>query len=297
MLAIAASSLGVHRETDTMNGNRRRGPTHLRTAFVAFGAAVALQVGPLWASEPVQEEDEFAGLETHDLRAGDDEKKHYFLIQREGIQAPSSGFKLLVVLPGGDGSADSLAFVKRIHENALTEAYLIAQLVAPAWSDDQMESVVWPTKKSPWPKMKFSTEEFINAVVADIEEHRAVDPNYIFTLAWSSGGPAAYAYSVHKETRATGSFIAMSVFKPGQMESLKNAEGQGYFLLHSPEDFIPMDHPEQAEKALTKKKAKVKLVTYPGGHGWIGDVYGNMRQGISFLEGNHAKPKKVPKKK
>ena len=81
------------------------------------------------------------------------------------------------------------------------------------------------------------------------------------------------------------------------MESLKNAKGQAYFLLHSPEDFISMDYPKQAEKSLTKKKAKVKLVTYPGGHGWVGDVYGNMRQGISFLESNHAKPRKVPKKR
>ena len=145
--------------------------------------------------------------------------------------------------------------------------------------------------------MKFTTEEFIEAVIADVEKRRAIDPAYVFALGWSSSGPAVYAYSVLPDSRLTGAFVAMSVFKPGQMKSLKGAKGKAYFLLHSPEDFISMDFPEAAEKKLRKSKAKVELFTYEGGHGWRGDVWGNVRRGIRFLEKNHAEPKKRKKRK
>ena len=32
----------------------------------------------------------------------------------------------------------------------------------------------------------------------------------------------------------------MSVFKPDQLPPLANAEGRAYFILHSPDDFIPI---------------------------------------------------------
>ena len=86
----------------------------------------------------------------------------------------------------------------------------------------------------------------------------------------------------------------MSVFKPDTLPSLKAAKGQAYYLLHSPQDFIPMRMPEDAKEKLSKKGAEVELATYAGGHGWKGDVYGNLRRGFEWLEENHAKP---PKKK
>ncbi len=280
--------------------DERRNPFGHRFVLTLVAVVLALSSGQLRASGSIQdeaEEDELAVIEALDLRAGGHERKQYFLIGREGAEAPKDGFRLLLVLPGGSGDADFHPFVKRIHEHVLDEKYLIAQLVAPAWTQDQKQRLVWPIKKNPWQKMQFTTEEFVNAVIADVEERRPVDPSYIFTLAWSSGGPAAYAYSVCSESRATGTFVAMSIFDPGGMESFKNAKGQAYFLLHSPEDFISMDHPKLAEKKLKKSKATVELVTYSGGHGWAEDPYGHMRQGIAFLEQNHGKAKKAPKKK
>lgn len=262
--------------------------TTLGTAAASAPLSAALQ------DEPESAEDEFAALESQDLRAGGDEHQRYFLSRFKQGDAPKPGYKLLLVLPGGDGGADFHGFVQRIHLNALSDEYLVAQLVAPRWTEQQAEELVWPTERNPWPKMAFSTEEFVNAVIADVEARFPLDLEHVFTLAWSSGGPAAYAYSVYEETRVTGTFVAMSIFRPEQMESLKSAKGQAYYLLHSPEDFIAMSHPEQAQKDLSKNKAAVELATYEGGHGWHGDVYGNLRRGVRFLEKNHAPAKEGP---
>ncbi len=274
---------------------RRPIPLQAATALLALAALASTSVA--LQDEPEPAEDEFAALEAQDLRAGGDEQQRYFLTRFKEAEAPKAGYKLLLVLPGGEGGADFHDFVRRIHLNALSDEYLVAQLVAPRWSEQQAEELVWPTERNPWPKMAFSTEEFLNAVIADIETRFPLDLEHVFTLGWSSGGPPAYAYSVYSETRATGTFVAMSVFRPEQMESLKNAKGQAYFLLHTPEDFIPISHPEQAQKDLAKQKAEVELATYEGGHGWRGDVYGNLRRGVRFLEKNHAPARKAPKKK
>ena len=231
-----------------------------------------------------------------DLKAGENDDMRYFLIGAPEKKSKKK-HKLLLVLPGGDGSAEFNAFVRRIKKNALDDSYLVAQLVAPKWSDDQFESLVWPTDKNPWKGMKFTTEEFIDAVIQDVEARYEIDPSYIFTMSWSSSGPAAYAYSLAKGSRVTGSFVAMSVFKPDQLPSLKAAKGKAYYILHSPEDFIPISHAEKAEKSLSKKGAEAKLVKYSGGHGWKGDVYGNMREAIGWLERKHGKPVKVKRKK
>jgi predicted esterase len=41
---------------------------------------------------------------------------------------------------------------------------------------------------------------------------------------------------------------------------------------------------EQASRDLEKAGASVKLATYEGGHGWKGNVYGDVRAGIEWLE-------------
>ena len=132
--------------------------------------------------------------------------------------------------------------------------------------------------------MKFSTEQFVNTVIADVEKQHRLDSRRIFTLSWSSGGPAAYAISLHRDTRVTGSFIAMSVFKPDQLPETAAAKGHAYYLLHSPQDFIPMQMPELARDTLTSNGAKVHLQSYQGGHGWHGNVFGMIGEGIRWLE-------------
>src|SRR5262249_22746607 len=75
-------------------------------------------------------QDDVADIASQDLRAGKDEHKRYFLIEPpKGVKAPTKGYGLVVVLPGGDGSADFQPFVKRIFKNAVPEGYVLAQPV------------------------------------------------------------------------------------------------------------------------------------------------------------------------
>lgn len=224
----------------------------------------------------------------------DDEKMRYFEIGiEEGEKPPKKGYRLLLVLPGGKGDEGFLNFVRLIAKNSLGDDYLVAQLVRPFWNERQARTNVWPTKKNPATGMKFSVEEFIGAVIEDVEERHPIDKRYIFTLSWSSGGPAAYAYSVTKGARVTGSFISQSAFLPQFMPSLKGAKGHAYYLYQSPEDEkTTFDQAERAKEKLEKAKAVVKLVSYEGGHGWHGNVYGDIRTGIEWLENKHAKPRR-----
>ena len=112
---------------------------------LSFRSRIALSltcfaVVPAAAAPTGFQEQEGPAIEAQDISVEDDEHQRYFLIGREGAEAPKSGFKLLVVLPGGDGSPDFHPFVKRFLEYALGEDYLIAQLVAPVWSEEQAKS-------------------------------------------------------------------------------------------------------------------------------------------------------------
>jgi predicted esterase len=81
----------------------------------------------------------------------------------------------------------------------------------------------------------------------------------------------------------------MSVFKPEQLPRLENGKGKAFYILHSPQDFIKMSFPESARDQLAAAGAKTKLATYEGGHGWKGDVFGNIRAGMDWLESEAAK--------
>jgi predicted esterase len=160
--------------------------------------------------------------------------------------------------------------------------------VAVKWTADQ--EIVWPTKTNPVAEMKFSTEEFIDAVNEDVAKKHALDRTRVFTLSWSSSGPAAYAASLRDKPGVTGSLIAMSVFNPRFLPPLKAANGHAYYLYHSPQDRVcPYRLAEQAQKSLTENGARVRLATYEGGHGWRGNVYTDIRTGVEWLEKNRAK--------
>jgi predicted esterase len=172
----------------------------------------------------------------------------------------------------------------------------VAQPVAVKWTPGQQ--VVWPTATTPAEKQQFSTEDFIRAVIDDVRTRHQLDDRFIFTLSWSSSGPAAYAISLQDRTPVTGSFVAMSVFKPDQLPSLERAKGHPYFLYHSPADRVcPFRMAEAARDALAKQGATVQLATYEGGHGWRGNVYADIRRGIEWLERSvpvQAKPGQTP---
>jgi predicted esterase len=238
--------------------------------------------------KPVAGEDE-DGLPTADLRAGKDERKRYLLHgPRKGGKEPEDGWRLAVVMPGGPGTADFAPFVKNVLRNALSDDYLVAQPVAVKWTEGQ--EVVWPTKGGPVEGMKFTTEEFVDAVVEDVAAGRRLDRSCLFTLSWSSSGPAAYAIGLREKTPFTGSFIAMSVYFPGALPPRENAKGRGFYLYQSPQDDrCRLFHAEKARDELKKNGAAVELRTYEGGHGWHGDIFGDIRRGFDWLEKNHGR--------
>jgi predicted esterase len=246
-----------------------------------YGCLLALIV--ILSSKPLFAQEDVADVPTQDLRANKDESKRFLLLgPMQGATAPEAGFGLVIVLPGGDGSADFQSFVKRIYKNALPAGYLLAQPVAVQWAPGQ--PITWPTAKNKVPKMKFTTEEFVQAVIDDVARQQKLSPEHIFTLSWSSGGPAAYAISLTSD-KVKGSLIAMSVFKPNQLPPLASAKDQAYFLYHSPQDkVIPISMVQRAVTDLEKNGAKVKLQTYLGGHGWRGDLYNDIHAGIDWLQ-------------
>jgi predicted esterase len=267
----------------------------------AFGAGIsviAAEVGgtsprtnaaPVIRGKTLEMPADIASVPALDLRIGDDPMKRYFLIGLPPNSPATAGpYRLLLVLPGGDGSADFTPFVRRIYKNALSERWLIAQLVAPAWDDQQKRMVVWPSKAAPYAAAKFTTEEFAEAAIADVKKRARVDTNQVFALAWSSGGPAVYAMAARDNSPLTGAFVAMSVFLRGEPAAISGVKGKSFYLLQSPDDRITrFEQAEKARDALVAAGARVHLQSYAGGHGWRGPVWPMMREGVKWLEGSN----------
>lgn len=266
-------------------------------SVASLALCLALAASTFARSAFVQDEAaDIADIPWQAQQVGKAERMLYHLIgYDETAEAPEEGYRLLLVLPGGDGSAGFRDFVRRIRKHVLDERWIVAQLVAPVWDAEQ--EIVWPTTALPHPKMKFTTEEFLGAVIDDVEQRIAVDPDHVFAMGWSSSGTPVYRAALSKDTKLTGAFVAMSVWKPDQLPPLKQGKGRAFAILHSPEDFIPIRMAEEARAALEKVKAKVHYATYAGGHGWRDDPYGKMRAALAFLEENHAVPPKRVREK
>lgn len=248
--------------------------------LLALAAALVLLVVPGGAPAAPNEA---AEVPSEERRAGGVEEMRYVLIgPKADAPAPDDGRMLVLVLPGGDGGARFRPFVQRIWQHALPPDAVVAQLVAVRWTPTQR--VIWPTLKSRVPKMKFATEHFVEAVVRDVASKHRLDRRRVFTLSWSSGGPAAYAVSLHPKTSVTGSLIVMSVFKPDGLPPLRGARGHAYYLLHSPQDNVcPFRMATEARDALKAAGAAVRFTSYEGGHGWHGDCFGMIRKGMAWL--------------
>ena len=207
-----------------------------------------------------------------------EEQGEYFFMPASGEPAG-----LLVVMPGGDGSADFHPFIKNVHEHGLGGKYAVAQLVSKRWRPNQ--EITWPVAKNRTPGMKFSTEEFVAAVVKDAAAKQAFDPKHVYLLGWSSGGPPCYATMLQKDSPASGAFVAMSIFQPKAYGEPANAAGRSFYIYHSPEDQVCKPWmAKEAMETLTAAGAKTTFVEYQGGHGWHGDIFGSIRQGVEWLE-------------
>lgn len=234
---------------------------------------------------PVLAQDDVADVPNRKVELGDG--LECFVIG-ERKKTPKGGYGVLVVLPGGGGGAGFNAFVRRIWKNSVPKGYLAVQLVSRQWRPDQ--KTIWPTKKLKVPGMKKTTEEHLELAMKSLEKKKVkIDKKRVFTLSWSSGGPAAYQISVTSK-RVRGSFVAMSVFRPDWMASLKGAKKHAYYLYHSrTDDRCPFADAEKAKKQLTKKGAKVELAEFEGGHSWGPTVYPDIRKGLAWLEKNARK--------
>jgi beta-lactamase regulating signal transducer with metallopeptidase domain/poly(3-hydroxybutyrate) depolymerase len=227
---------------------------------------------------------EAASMPSTKVLVGNDPNKHYELMgPREGEKEPEGGWKLLVILPGGDGSADFNPFLRRVALKALPPGYMVAQAVAPKWTDNQ-NRVVWPTAKLPDGKMGFPTEQFVREVIADVKLRKTIDAGRVYLMGWSSGGPPVYTCLTMPDMPVAGAFVAMSVFKPDVLPALEGAKDRAVYVLHSPQDTINIRFANDAVAKLAAAGARTKLATYEGGHGWRGDVFGQIRAGIEWLE-------------
>ena len=177
--------------------------------------------------QPQPEEDplaDVADIPSQELRAAGDADKRYFLIgPKKDTKPPKEGYGLVVILPGGDGSTDFHPFVKRLFKNALSDRYVAAQPIAPKWARDQ--EIVWPTKTNPVAKMKFGTEDFIEAVIEDIAKSTTRSQECLHAILVVEWPRRVCRRALHDRSSVTGSLIAMSVFNPKFLPPLKGANG------------------------------------------------------------------------
>ncbi len=192
---------------------------------------------------------------------------------------PSAGYPVVLVLPGGTGSVDFFPFIARLHGQALEGKYIVAQLIAPP-------HIVWPTRTSQ--SRYASTENAIKAIVDDVAKNHDINRSQVYALAWSSSGPAIYEALLQEDTPLAGAFVAMSVFKPSDLPPLSRAAGKRVFLYHSPADQVcPHSMAKDALSKLEQAGVNVTLHEYDGGHGWVGPVYEDIRQGMLWLSGHN----------
>jgi predicted esterase len=126
------------------------------------------------------------------------------------------------------------------------------------------------------------------------KQRPALSKEQTFILGWSSGGPPVYAIALQKDSPVAGAFVAMSIFKETR-PALEHAKGQRFYLLQSPDDKLTkLSFAERAERELTSAGAICHLEKYEGGHGWRGDVYGMIRDGVNWLKDQPAAPAEKP---
>jgi predicted esterase len=244
--------------------------------FFCVGLLVALVSSSAFA------QDEIEGVRAMKRTINPGNLEYHLIGSTEKLKTPEHGYKLLVVLPGGDGSVEFQPFIKNIYKHSLDKDYLVIQLVAPKW---KTPSNTWPVARDKHSGKKVPAEAFITRAVEDVKKRTRIDDRHVYTLSWSSGGPAAYAASVTKNTPVTGSFVAMSVFHQDRMPSFDAAKGRRYYILHSKQDEVcPYWIAAKARDTLSEAGATVEFAEYEGGHGWHGDVFGNIRKGVEWLE-------------
>jgi len=85
-----------------------------------------------------------------------------------------------------------------------------------------------------------------------------------------------------------GALVAIVGVPPRPARQARRARGRAVYVLHSPQVFIALDFAKAAVKELARAGARTQLVTYEGGHGWHGDVFGMIGAGLRWLAAQDA---------
>ena len=225
--------------------------------YLLAAAAVAQEIDPT--------------VTVDDRTVGGDAMKRYFLMRhRAEPTAEPKEFGLLLILPGGSGGEEFLPFCANVLTKlAVPKDFVVAELVAPVWDKHEALGLVWPGRVIRSAKAKFTTEDFIDAVIDDVSAQVHVRKGRVFTLGWSSSGHVLYS-SAFENPKIGGSFIAMSRFFPVLGASVEKARGKRFYFWHSPDDLIcPFAEAESAAALLTEHGASTVVRSYKGGHGWV----------------------------
>jgi predicted esterase len=224
-------------------------------------------------------------VSVQEKQVGTNSQQKYFLIEHKDTNDTNKLRGLVLILPGGPGTKEFLPFCANVLTlYGIPEEFVVAELIAPEWRKDE-NRIVWPGDLFADSLAKFTSEEFITAVIKDVSDRRKIDERFVFTFGWSSSGHVLYSASL-SNNKVRGSVIAMSRFLPQRLGDLDRARGKSYFLYHSPDDqTCPFREAQLAEQTLKSHGANVKLASYPGGHGWVPNTYycDRIKEGIQWL--------------
>lgn len=211
----------------------------------------------------------------------------YFVLPAK--QPPKDGAGgLVVVLPGGDGSRDFLPWVEHGLLAQRPDDCTGVLVTAVKWRDDQR--IVWPTAQSKVPGMQYTTEDYVRAVVHEVEQAQRIDPARRVVVAWSSSGPAVYPLLCAADAPFARGYVAMSIW-PRELRDVTAAKGRRFFLDQSPDDRVtPFRFVREAHAALDKAGAVVRVSVYDGGHGWHDEPLPRIREGLRWLLSDEPAP-------
>ena len=208
----------------------------------------------------------------------------YFLLgPRAAVEPPSDGYKLVVVMPGGNGGVAFQPLVRRLLYYAMTDEFIVAEPVAFS----QGVAIIWPTRfhdREIGQTPPVFTEDFVESVIQDVGRRHHVDRRFVFTLAWNSSVPAAYAIALQSSTAVTGSYISMIVFPTEWPGSLAEAKGRPFLLAHALQDgHGRFTWSEQAMQQLTGAGAIVKSTDRDSTNARHGLDYDQVSEGLKWL--------------
>jgi hypothetical protein len=190
---------------------------------------VSLLVSGIAATGGAQEPGEVEGVRAKKFTLQPAQLEYYLIAAEGKLETPEHGYKMLVVMPGGDGSADFQPFIKNIYMHALDENWLLVQLVAPKWDQDQ--GIVWPTARSKVRGQKASVEEFVKLAVEDVAKRSRVDKRHVYTLSMVVGW-ASRIRRVAGQGHAGQWQLCGDECVPSQRVARVKAAGEGPALLH-----------------------------------------------------------------